>query len=74
VALGARASALRGLIFILMHIEKLQPTVFTPLDDGTGVLLNLQTLLYYSLNKTGAAVWQQIEEKRAPRPRFWRQS
>jgi hypothetical protein len=59
------ASAVLGLIFILMYIEKLQPTVFTPLDDGTGVLLNLQTLLYYSLNKTGAAVWQQIEEKRA---------
>jgi hypothetical protein len=45
----ACASARRRLIFILMYIEKLQPTVFTPLDDGTGVLLNLQTLLYYSL-------------------------
>jgi hypothetical protein len=44
-----------------MLIEKLSSTVFTPLNDGTGVLLNLDTLFYYSLNRTGAAVWQQIE-------------
>jgi Coenzyme PQQ synthesis protein D (PqqD) len=25
------------------------------------VLLNLNTLFYYGLNRTGAAVWQQIE-------------
>lgn len=48
-----------------MQIEKASPTVFTPLDDGTGVLLNLNTLFYYSLNRTGAALWQQIEERRA---------
>jgi len=35
--------------------------VFTPLDDGNGVLLNLDTLLYYNLNRTGAAIWQEIE-------------
>jgi hypothetical protein len=46
-----------------MRIEKLSSTVFTPLDDGTGVLLNLDTLLYYSLNRTGAAVWREIENK-----------
>lgn len=59
-----RAQGVR-LIFILMQIEKASPTVFTPLDDGTGVLLNLNTLFYYSLNRTGAALWQQIEERRA---------
>ena len=48
-----------------MQIEKASPTVFTPLDDGTGVLLNLNTLFYYSLNRTGAALWQQIEERRS---------
>lgn len=45
-----------------MRIEKAPSTVFTSLDDGTGVLLNLDTLLYYSLNRTGASVWRQIDE------------
>jgi len=45
-----------------MQIEKTSPTVFTPLEDGTAVLLNLNTLFYYSLNRTGAALWQQIEK------------
>jgi hypothetical protein len=48
-----------------MQIEKASPTVFTPLDDGTGVLLNLNTLFYYSINRTGAVLWQQIEERRS---------
>ena len=46
-----------------MRIEKLSQTVFTPLPDGTGVLLNLDTLLYYSLNRTGSILWQQIEAR-----------
>jgi Coenzyme PQQ synthesis protein D (PqqD) len=45
-----------------MQIEKASPTVFTPLPDGTGVLLNLDTRFYYSLNRTGAVLWQRIEE------------
>ncbi|HEU4390643.1 MAG TPA: PqqD family protein [Blastocatellia bacterium] len=45
-----------------MVIEKLPAAVYTPLDDGTGVLLNLDTLVYYSLNRTAAAVWQRIQE------------
>ena len=44
-----------------MHIEKSSQTVFTPLADGTGVLLNLETLFYYNLNRTGSVLWQQIE-------------
>jgi coenzyme PQQ synthesis protein D (PqqD) len=44
-----------------MRIEKSSQTVFTPLADGTGVLLNLDTLFYFSLNRTGSALWQQIE-------------
>jgi hypothetical protein len=47
-----------------MQVEKVSSTVFTPLADGTGVLLHLETLWYYSLNRTGAAVWQLIEEKK----------
>ncbi|MFP5263595.1 MAG: PqqD family protein [Blastocatellia bacterium] len=45
-----------------MQIEKASPTVFTSLADGTGVLLNLDTLFYYSLNRTGSVLWQRIEE------------
>lgn len=49
-----------------MLVEKSAETVFTPLENGTGVLLNLETLFYYSLNTTGVALWQEIE--RAPNP------
>jgi len=48
-----------------MRIEKASPVVFTPLEDGTGVLLNLETLFYYSLNRTGVALWQEIDAKKA---------
>lgn len=34
--------------------------LFTELDDGTGVLLNLDTKFYYSLNRTAAFVWKTI--------------
>ena len=44
-----------------MRVEKSSHTVFTPLDDGTGVLLNVDTLFYYSLNRTGVALWKLIE-------------
>lgn len=45
-----------------MRLEKNTRTIFTPLDNGTGVLLNLESLFYYSLNKTAAALWQEIEQ------------
>ena len=45
-----------------MRIEKASPSVFTPLPDGTGVLLNLDTRFYYTLNRTATALWQLIEE------------
>jgi hypothetical protein len=44
-----------------MRIEKTAQTVFTPLADGTGVLLNLETLVYYRLNGTACALWQEID-------------
>jgi hypothetical protein len=34
--------------------------VFTELDDGTAVVLDLDTKLYYTLNSTGAHVWKQL--------------
>jgi hypothetical protein len=55
----------QSLFFILMRIEKLSQTVFTPLADGTGVLLNLDTLFYYSLNSTASILWQEIEANKA---------
>jgi Coenzyme PQQ synthesis protein D (PqqD) len=44
-----------------MRAKKSSPSVFTKLDDGTGVVLNLDTLCYYSLNQTGVTLWQHIE-------------
>lgn len=48
-----------------MRIEKLSSSVFTPLDEGGGVLLNVNTLVYYSLNQTGVSVWRRIEEQKS---------
>lgn len=45
-----------------MHIEKTGQTVFNALDDGTGVLLNVEMMTYYSLNKTGVHLWKLIDE------------
>lgn len=44
-----------------MPVEKSSTTVYTPLDDGTGVLLNVDALVYFSLNETGATLWQELE-------------
>jgi coenzyme PQQ synthesis protein D (PqqD) len=49
-----------------MVVEKLSSAVYTPLDDGTGVLLNVETLVYFSLNRTAATVWQKIEAQKSP--------
>lgn len=43
--------------------SQFQPTdnvTYTRLDDTEMVLLNLQTNSYYSLNQTGARIWEQI--------------
>jgi len=44
-----------------MQVRKVSAPVFTALSDGTGVLLNLETLLYFSLNRTGVALWLEID-------------
>jgi hypothetical protein len=46
-----------------MGIRKSHPTVFTPLEDGTAVLLDLTTLVYYSLNRSAAVAWQEIDKR-----------
>ncbi len=46
--------------------RKVRPSenvVFTDLDDGTGVLLHLETKFYYSLNESGCFMWQLIEKE-----------
>jgi hypothetical protein len=35
--------------------------LLTVLDDGTGVILNLDTKYYFTLNETGVALWQALE-------------
>ena len=45
-----------------VQIEKTGQTVFNALDDGTGVLLNVETMAYYKLNKTGVHLWKLLEE------------
>jgi hypothetical protein len=35
--------------------------LLTELDDGTGVVLHLDTKLYYTLNETGVFVWRMLD-------------
>ena len=43
---------------------KLNPAiVFTDLEDGSGVLLDLDSKFYYSLNETGCFMWKAFEKK-----------
>ena len=39
-------------------IERNQDAVLTELQDGTGVLLHLQTRFYFTLNATGVQAWK----------------
>ena len=42
--------------------------LFTELDDGTGVLLHLDTKFYYTLNATAVAVWKALAEGKGGTP------
>jgi hypothetical protein len=37
--------------------------LFTEIDDGTGVLLHLDTKFYYTLNATGVVVWKALADR-----------
>lgn len=37
--------------------------LFTEIDDGTGVLLHLDTKFYFTLNATGVVVWRALVER-----------
>lgn len=41
--------------------------VFTELADGTGLLLHLQSKLYFTLNRSAVSVWKRIEASAATR-------
>jgi Tfp pilus assembly protein PilN len=34
--------------------------ILTELEDGTGVLLSLQSMTYFTLNSTGVVVWKEL--------------
>lgn len=36
--------------------------LFTEIDDGSGVLLHLETKFYYTLNPTGVLVWKALRD------------
>ncbi len=40
-----------------------EDVVFTDLDDGSAVLLHLETKFYFSLNETGCFLWKLIEKE-----------
>lgn len=40
-----------------------EDVVFTDLDDGSAVLLHLQTKYYFSLNETGSFLWKLLERE-----------
>ncbi len=54
----------------MLHSEtRIQPhasIVFTRLDETEAVLLHLDTKRYYSLNETGAHLWELLEDGRSP--------
>lgn len=39
--------------------------LFTQIDDGSGVLLHLDTKFYFTLNRTGVVVWKALAEGEA---------
>lgn len=46
-------------------MSEMQPNpqaLFTELDDGTGVLLHLETKFYFTLNPTAVVVWRSLGE------------
>ena len=43
---------------------RIHPSVlFTDLEDGTSVLLHLDSKFYYTLNETGTVIWRTLMEK-----------
>lgn len=38
--------------------------VFTEMEDDEGILLHLQTRMYFSLNETGTLIWKLLQEGR----------
>jgi len=49
------------------HLPAPNPQVlFTEIDDGSGVLLHLDTKFYYTLNPTAVVVWKALRDGDGP--------
>lgn len=48
-------------IILSKRINTNPAVVFTDLEDGSAVLLDLNSKFYYSLNDTGRFMWQEFE-------------
>ena len=48
---------------LLKQVKPNPSVVFTDLEDGSAVLLDLDSKFYYSLNETGCFMWQIFEDK-----------
>ena len=47
-------------------LERYRPrsiAMMTPLHDGSGVVLHLDTKLYFTLNETAVAVWRALADR-----------
>lgn len=44
------------------YLRPVPEIVFTRVSEGEAVLLSLATKRYYSLNETGALIWESLEE------------
>ena len=45
-----------------MKYRPAEHAVFTEMEDEEGVLLNLLTRNYFSLNETGTLIWKHVQE------------
>ena len=43
-------------------LELHQKCLLTELEDGTGVVLNLETKFYHTLNTTAVALWKALQQ------------
>lgn len=53
-----------------MHLEINTSVLYTDLEDGTCVLLNLDTKEYYTLNQTGHTLWKKLMKYEPTTPEY----
>ena len=50
------------------QMTSIRDVILTEMKDGTGVLLDLRTKFYFTLNETGVAVWKMLAAGEAAEP------